>query len=56
MNLENIPVLKDLVNFWKNLEKSQKRNIIIVLVVALLAIGDWCITLIVLSMRFYSVI
>jgi len=39
MNIENIPVLKDLVNFWKNLEKNQKRNIIVVLVVALVAIG-----------------
>ncbi|HAR40710.1 MAG TPA: flagellar M-ring protein FliF [Coprothermobacter sp.] len=39
MNLENIPVLKDLMNFWKNLEKNQKRNIIIILVVALVAIG-----------------
>ena len=39
MNVENIPVLKDLVNFWKNLEKAQKRNIIIILVVTLVGIG-----------------
>jgi flagellar M-ring protein FliF len=39
MKLDSIPVLKDLVNFWNKLEKNQRRNLIIILVVALVAVG-----------------
>lgn len=39
MKLDSIPVVKDLVNFWNKLEKSQRRNLVIILVVALVVVG-----------------
>jgi flagellar M-ring protein FliF len=39
MDINNIPVLKDLINFWNKLEKAQKRNIIVVVVIVAVGIG-----------------
>ncbi|NPV88246.1 flagellar M-ring protein FliF [Coprothermobacteraceae bacterium] len=38
MNLETIPLIKDIVNFWKGLDKAQKRNIVVVTVLAVVLI------------------